>query len=105
VRQLRAVVRRAFAEAGDVEAVDAAHLGLEAPTRFDLAASLEWKQRLVRWALWRTKGRVREAAELIGAHRNTVSAIKANWMITTVGVIRARRQGKAFTFERPETPP
>jgi|GEM_PF-2226036 len=77
VRQLRAVVRRAFAEAGDVEAVDAAHLGLEAPRRFDSAAPLEWKRRLVRWALWRTKGRVREAADLIGAHRNTVSAIKA----------------------------
>ena len=77
VRQLRAVVRRAFTEAGEVEEVDPVHLGLEAPRRFDSSASLEWKQRLVGWALWRTKGRVSEAAELIGAHRNTVSAIKA----------------------------
>ena len=76
VRQLRAVVRRGFTQAGEVEEIDAGHLGLDTPRRFDSAASLEWKRRLVGWALWRTKGRVSEAADLIGAHRNTVSAIK-----------------------------
>lgn len=78
VRQLRAVVRRAFTEAVEEDVILPQHLSLDTRASLRFEASAEWstKQRLVRWALWRTGDQVSEAATLIGAHRNTVSAIR-----------------------------
>lgn len=53
--------------------------------RSDLQTSLKFKRRgdrasqlrVVSWALWKTGDRVQEAAELIGANRNTVGALRA----------------------------
>ena len=45
--------------------------------QFDPLSDRETKRRLVSWALWRTNGHVGRAAELIQAHRNTVSALRA----------------------------
>lgn len=79
VRQLRAVVRLAFTEAMDEEAIRVEHLVLHEPTSrvFDPSATPAQKRRLVQWALWHCGGQATKAAQLIGAHRNTVSAIRA----------------------------
>lgn len=44
--------------------------------RYDPHSDWATKHRLVTWALWRSGDHVGRAAELIGAHRNTVSAIR-----------------------------
>ena len=79
VRQLRAVVRLAFTEAMGEEAIRLEHLVLDEPTSrvFDPSASPAQKRRLVQWALWHSGGQATKGAQLIGAHRNTVSAIRA----------------------------
>ncbi|MGH7613219.1 MAG: sigma-54-dependent transcriptional regulator [Gemmatimonadales bacterium] len=79
VRQLRAVVRLAFTEAMDDEAIRPEHLELGEPASrgFDPSASPAQKRRLVQWALWHCGGHITKASKLIGAHRNTVSAISA----------------------------
>ena len=79
VRQLKAVVRLAFTEAMGQEAIRLEHLVLDQATSrvFDPAASAVQKRRLVQWALWRSGGQVTKAAQLIGAHRNTVSVFRA----------------------------
>lgn len=79
VRQLRAVVRLGFTEAMDEEEIRLEHLVLNEPTSrvFDPSASPAQKRRLVQWALWHSGGQATKAAQLIGAHRNTVSALRA----------------------------
>lgn len=79
VRELRAVVRRAFTEALEREAISLEDIVLNVPVGplFDRCASAEAKRRLVQWALRSSGHRVKEAARLIGAHRNTVAAIRA----------------------------
>jgi hypothetical protein len=67
---------RANTDAGDGENLDSLHVDIAAPQPFDPSDAIERKERPVLWALLRTKGRVREATELIGAHRNTVLVIK-----------------------------
>lgn len=79
MRQLKAVVRLAFTKAIEEEAIRLEHLELDEPTSsvFDPSASRAQKRRLVQWALWRSGGHITKASKLIGAHRNTVSAIAA----------------------------
>jgi hypothetical protein len=45
--------------------------------RFEPRADRVAQLRVVEWALWRTRDHVGNAAELIGASRNTVSALRA----------------------------
>jgi DNA-binding NtrC family response regulator len=87
VRQLRAVVRRAFTEAGGREEIGIEHLVLgSVPSPvFDPDASPVQKRRLVRWALWRSGDQVSEAARLIRAHRNTVSGIRGQLQTPAAG--------------------
>lgn len=77
VRQLERALRLAYVHAQDDEVILYEHLppGLRISFRFERTADLATKRQLVRWALWRTGGNVSAAAELIGAHRNTVRAI------------------------------
>ncbi|MGH7615429.1 MAG: sigma-54-dependent transcriptional regulator, partial [Gemmatimonadales bacterium] len=92
VRQLRAVVRLAFTEAMDDAAIRLEHLVLDEPTarRFDPSASPAQKRRLVQWALWHCGGHITKASQLIGAHRNTVSAIGAE--LRGAGVAHAAKR-------------
>ena len=45
--------------------------------KFQRRANRASQLQLVSWALWKTGDRVQAAAELIGAHRNTVAALRA----------------------------
>ena len=45
--------------------------------RFEPRADRFAQLRVVEWALWRTGDHVGKAAELVGASRNTVSALRA----------------------------
>jgi two-component system NtrC family response regulator len=78
VRQLERAVRAACVHAQNEEVIRHEHLPPDARVtlRFDRNGDPATKRRLVRWGLWRTKGNVSAAAELIGAHRNTVRAIR-----------------------------
>jgi DNA-binding NtrC family response regulator len=81
VRELERTVRFAHwsARTAGAPQVGLEHLPprLHASLQFDSQSGRETKERLVAWALRRTGGHVGRAAELIRAHRNTVSAIRA----------------------------
>src|SRR5438128_2439169 len=78
VRDLRERVRAAYLLGRGNEELQVehlppcAHVSLRFEARADRAAQL----RVVQWALWRTGDRVAKAAGLIGASRNTVSALR-----------------------------
>jgi two-component system, NtrC family, response regulator AtoC len=80
VRDLRGVVRRAYAHArfDGRETIGLDHLPPELGTlpRYDPRSDLTTQLRVVSWALWQCEGQVARAAELIGAHRNTVSKLR-----------------------------
>jgi DNA-binding NtrC family response regulator len=77
VRQLKQVVRLAFTNALGEEEIRLEHLpeGIRHIPRYENRATLEYKRRVVAWALRRSAGRVQEAARLLGVHRNTVTAL------------------------------
>lgn len=79
LRDLREAVHRAYVHARGSQRAEimVEDLPEEARVsiRYDRRGDLDTKLRLVRWALWRTGGHVGRAAELIGAHRNTVGAL------------------------------
>jgi two-component system response regulator HydG len=76
--QLRAVVLSASVNAMGEPEIRFEHLPPDAQIapRFDPNAASPVKRQLVKWALWRSRGRVDEAARLIGAHRNTISKFR-----------------------------
>lgn len=80
VRELERAMRFAHLHAREARepAVRLDHLPayLRQIPRYDPQSDWTTKERLVRWALWRSGDHVGRAAELIGAHRNTVSAIR-----------------------------
>jgi DNA-binding NtrC family response regulator len=94
LRDLRGIVTRAYlhAHAGSSDEVRLEHLptGMQRPLRFERRGDHATQLRVVAWALWKTGDRVREAAELIGANRNTVSALRAE-AVARQGLERVRR--------------
>jgi DNA-binding NtrC family response regulator len=81
VRDLRELVREGYlhaVQAGSevlgVEHLDESVWGVR---RFDRRASREEKRRLIEWALQGAGGNMSEAARRVGAHRNTVAALRA----------------------------
>ena len=81
LRDLREAVVRAYlhARAEDSDEVRLENLlpELQISLRFERRGGRATQLRVVSWALWKTSDRVREAAELIGANRNTVGALRA----------------------------
>ncbi len=79
VWELRAVVLAASTNAIGEAEIGYEHLppAAQIAPRFDGRLDHATKRRLVAWALWRTGDRIEEAAALIGAHRNTVSKLRA----------------------------
>jgi DNA-binding NtrC family response regulator len=82
LRNLRGVVTRAYLHAGSSEEVRLEHLPAEMqrPLRFERRGDHATQLRAVSWALWKTGDCVGEAAKLIGANRNTVAALRAEFM-------------------------
>ena len=80
-RDLRGLVVRAYlhATAEDRDEVRLEHLPPERQIslKFERRGDHATQLRVVSWALWKTGDQVREAAELIGANRNTVGALRA----------------------------
>jgi two-component system response regulator HydG len=76
VRDLKATVEAAYLHARGERVVRLEHLPprVQWVPRFESRGEPERNERAIVWALWRTGNRVGEAARLIGAHRNTVSA-------------------------------
>jgi DNA-binding NtrC family response regulator len=89
LRDLRERIRTAYLLARGSEQLRIEHLpemacvSLHYEARADHATQL----RAVEWALWRTRDHVGKAAELIGAHRNTVAALR----------VELRRRGRMET--------
>ena len=79
VRDLKGRVKAAYLHAQGEEAIGAHHLPGDGrgSVRFDPQAEHGEKLRVVAWALWRTNDCVNTAAALLGVHRNTVSALRA----------------------------
>jgi len=94
LRDLRGVVTRAYlhARAGSSDEVRLEHLPAEMqrPLRFERRGDHATQLRVVSWALWKTGDRVRETAELIGANRNTVAALRAE-LVAKRAIARAHR--------------
>jgi DNA-binding NtrC family response regulator len=86
LRDLREVVVRAslHAKAEDGDEVRLEHLlpELQVSLKFERRGDHATQLRVVSWALWKTRDRVREAAELIGANRNTVGALRAEFTVS-----------------------
>jgi DNA-binding NtrC family response regulator len=78
VRQLRQVIRVAFGSAMGEEQIRADHLPPEIrhTPQFRSNASPVYKRQVVAWALRRSGGRIQVAAQLLGVHRNTITALK-----------------------------
>lgn len=78
VRQLKQVVRMAFTNALGSRAIRLEHLPAEMQCcpRFESHSTSEHKRRVVAWALRQSRGRVQQAARLLGVHRNTITALK-----------------------------
>jgi DNA-binding NtrC family response regulator len=98
VRELERATRFAdwTARSAGEESVRVEHLPrrLRVSLQFDPHSDRETKERLVTWALWRTGDHIEQAAQLIKAHRNTVSAIRSNLVARLGGAglhIRSRK--------------
>lgn len=82
VRELEHAIRFAdwVARGAGGEFVSMEHLPrrVRVNLKFDPQSDRETKERLVTWALWRTGDHIEQAAALIKAHRNTVSAIRSD---------------------------
>lgn len=78
VRELRHIVEDAYERARGEEEIREEHLPEHArvPPVYRRWGKREDNERAVRWALWKTRGDVRETAELLGVHRNTVLTVK-----------------------------
>ncbi len=78
VRDLRKTVEAAYLHARRSPVIDYEHLPVcaQISVRYDRRAQRATKLRLVAWALFRSGGKVRLAAELIGADRKTVAALR-----------------------------
>jgi len=79
LRDLRERIRAAYLLGRGKPDLQVEHLpeGARVSLRFEPRADRAVQLRVVEWALWRTGDRVGKAAELIGASRNTVSALRA----------------------------
>jgi DNA-binding NtrC family response regulator len=79
LRQLRGFVRAAFLHARGCEAVTVEHLPRQAvrPLAWSRNLAPAEKKALAAWAVWKSGGRIAEAAERIGVHRNTLGALAA----------------------------
>ena len=77
-RDLREVVKAGYLRARGREELEVEHLPewVRVPLRYDRRMDRATKVRLVAWALRASGGHVGEAAERIGAHRNTVAALR-----------------------------
>ncbi len=77
LRDLREVVKAGYLRARGRHEVGLEHLPewVRIPLRYDRRLDRETKLRLAQWALRTSGGHVGKAAERIGAHRNTVSAL------------------------------
>jgi DNA-binding NtrC family response regulator len=79
LRDLRGSVVQAYLHAAVDSEVRLENLRpeLQVPLKFERRGDHATQLRVVAWALWKTSNRVREAAKLIGAHWNTVGALRA----------------------------
>jgi len=79
LRDLREVVKAGYLRARGRHEIDSEHLPewVRTTLRYDRRMDCETKFRLAAWALRTSGGHVGKAAERIGAHRNTVSALAA----------------------------
>lgn len=79
LRDLREVVKAGYLRARGRDEICEDHLPewVQVPLRYDRRLDRETKLRLAEWALRTSGGHVGRAAERIGAHRNTVSALTA----------------------------
>lgn len=83
LRDLRGAVNRAYEHAGTgssevrLENLEAQY---QIPLKFERRGDHATQLRVVSWALWKTRDRVRESAKLIGAHANTVGKLRAELM-------------------------
>lgn len=77
LRDLQSVVQVAYLHARDAPAIRYEHLpsNVRDSPRFEARGDPIRNRRVIEWALRHTHGRVGDAAALIGAHRNTVSAV------------------------------
>src|SRR5207244_6597872 len=79
LRDLREVVKAGYLRARGCDEICVEHLPkwVRAPLRYDRRLERAAKVRLAEWALRASGGQIGKAAERIGAHRNTVSALTA----------------------------
>lgn len=81
LRDLRETVVSAYlfgaASGSDEVRLEMLRRELQIPLKFERRGDHATQLRVVAWALWKTGDRVREAAELLGANRNTVGALRA----------------------------
>ncbi len=79
VRELRAVVEASCIHAQGDEFLRFDHLPdhVRISPRFRPHGDAALNQRAIEWALWRTDGHTDLAAQLLGVHRNTISAYRA----------------------------
>lgn len=84
LRDLRETVVSAYlfgaASGGNEVRLEMLRRELQMPLKFERRGDHASQLRVVAWALWKSGDRVREAAELIGAHWNTVGALRAELM-------------------------
>lgn len=79
LRDLRGTVTQAYLHAGESQGevrIEDLRPELQVSLRFERRGDRAAQLRVVAWALWKTGNRVAEAAELIGAHRNTVRTLR-----------------------------
>jgi len=79
LRDLRERIRAAYLLGRGSEVLEIEHLpdSARASLRYERRADHTTQLGVVQWALWRTGDHVGKAAELIGASRNTVAALRA----------------------------
>lgn len=94
--ELRAVALKASTNAMGEGQIGFEHLPMQVriSPKFDVMADRDTKRRLVVWALWRTRDRIDEAANLIGAHRNTVSKLRTELRISASKTSTANGRGE-----------
>jgi len=92
LRDLRERIRAAYLLGRGSEELRVEHLPESARVclRFEPRADRAAQLRVVQWALWRTGDHIGKAADLVGAGRNTVSALRAQLRRDTPEVAPAR---------------
>jgi DNA-binding NtrC family response regulator len=95
LRDLREAIKAGYLLARGEDELCVRHLPswVRAPLRYDRQMDRATKRRLVEWALRTSGGHIGKAAERIGVHRNTVTAISAEVGAANVVADRVARPG------------